>query len=182
MGLLTLAMSSAIIYGYSSDILLLDVFLETADTDAVARAAPNVLDEEVSELVPHGDAVVASLDNRVDDSIADASGDGEAIGVGTFSRGRDPEALESDVSAGDEVDVEVLAVFGGDVFNDGVVDEVEAEVGGELHAVLVLVTVVLGPGKLGIVVEGAAAREGKAADVVDGHPFSLLVGELVRVG
>ncbi|KAG6402819.1 hypothetical protein SASPL_135032 [Salvia splendens] len=58
----------------------------------------------------------------------------DTVGVRTTTRGGDSEVLESNVVAGDAIDVEVLAILCGDVMDDRVVDEVQAQVDGELQA------------------------------------------------
>lgn len=68
--------------------------------------------------VPHGDAVVPCPYERVEDLDFMPPGDVEAVRVDTVSRGRDCEALEGDVEAGDAVGVPILDVLGGDVLDD----------------------------------------------------------------
>ncbi|KAG6400606.1 hypothetical protein SASPL_137447 [Salvia splendens] len=169
------------LHGYPFDVLLLRVLPQTADADPVSGPALHVPDEDVVEVVPHGDAVVSRLDDGVEDPDVVASGDVDAVSVKAVTWGGDSEALEGDVATGDAVDMEVLAVLGGDVLDDGVVDEVQAQVDGELHAVLVCVAVIHLPGLLAMPVEHATPRDGQVVHVVDGHPFLAFHGELGRV-
>ncbi|KAG6400608.1 hypothetical protein SASPL_137449 [Salvia splendens] len=171
----------ALLHGYPSYVLLLHVIPQTADADAMAWPALHVLDEDVAEFVPKRDAVVSRLDDGIENTDVVSSGYVDAIGVRAFIRGGDSEALEGDVAAGDAVDVEVFAVLGGDVLDDGVVDEVQAQVDGELRAVLVFVTIVQFPGFPTLPVEHAPARDGKEVYVVNGYPFLGLHREFPRV-
>lgn len=163
------------------DILLRNTLAKAANADAMAGPARDALDMHLRQLIAHGDAVVSSLDAGVMDLDVGATGNVEAVGVRAVPRGNNLEFVEGDIVARYAVGVEVLAVFGGDAFDNRVVDEIEAEVYGELHAVLVLVTIVLGPGNLAHAVKDAGTGEFKEVDVVDGDPFTLFVGELVWV-
>ncbi|KAG6402818.1 hypothetical protein SASPL_135031 [Salvia splendens] len=169
------------LHGYPFDVLLLHVPPQTADADAVAGPALHVPDEDVVEVVPHGDAVVSRLDDGVEDPDVVASGDVDAVSVRAVTGGGDSEALEGDVATGDAVDMEALAVLGGDVLDDGVGYEVQAQVDGELHAILVFVAVIPLPGLLALPVEHATPRDGQVVHGVDCHPFLALHGELGRI-
>ena len=138
----------------------------------------HVLDEHITKVIPHGDAVVTGLDGRVDNPYVVASGNVDAVGVRAILGGGDCDVLEGDVATRDAVDVEVLAVLGGDVLDDGVVDKVQAQVDGTLWTVLVYLAV---PGLLALPIEYTAARDGQEVDVVDRHPFLGLHGEFGRV-
>lgn len=94
----------------------------------MAWAAADVLDEDVSQLVPHGHAVVSRFDDGVDDLDVRASRDVDAVRVGALPWGRHSEALERHVVARHEVHVEVLAVFCRHVVDVGVVVGVEAQI------------------------------------------------------
>ena len=79
---------------------------------AVARAACDVLDEQVGGSGTHGDAVVASGDVGVGDGHSRRPPDVNSIGVGAFIGCGDFYILEFCVAAAVDDDVEHLAIYG----------------------------------------------------------------------
>lgn len=117
-------------------VFLIGVLPQAADADPVAWPAGDVLDVHLRELVSHGDAVVSRGNHRVRDVHHVGTRHVDPVRVGAVPGGGYREPDEGDVHAGYAVDVEVLAVLGGDVANDGVVDEIEAQV---LHQIYVYI-------------------------------------------
>ncbi|KAG6436775.1 hypothetical protein SASPL_101677 [Salvia splendens] len=129
------------LHGYPFHVFLLHIPSQTTNDNAMPWSAFHVIDEHVGKVIPHGDAVVAGLDYGVDDPYAVASGYVDAVGVRAVRKNEDCEVLKRDIVTGDAVDVEVLDVLGNHVLDNGVIDEVQAQVDGELGAVLVFIAV-----------------------------------------
>ncbi|KAG6387984.1 hypothetical protein SASPL_153181 [Salvia splendens] len=98
----------ATLHPYPIHPLLLHVLPQTPDADPVPGPTCHVLDEHFAQLVPRPY-------ERVEDLDVMPPGDVEAVRVDAVSRGRDCEALEGNVEAGDAVGVPVLA---GDVLDE----------------------------------------------------------------
>ncbi|KAG6388229.1 hypothetical protein SASPL_153429 [Salvia splendens] len=119
---------AAPLHPYPLHVLLFLVLPQAPDADAVPGPACHVPDDHVREIVPHRDAVIACLDDGVDHCYVAGPGDVDAVRVGAVARGGHCEALEGDVAARDAVDVEELAVLGGDILDDGVGDGIQEQV------------------------------------------------------